>query len=42
METIAGVIGVIIIIIIGMLFGRIMEIVGLVTEVIAKFFRKLF
>lgn len=42
METIAGVIGVIIIIIIEMIFGRIMDIVGLVIEVIVKFFRKLF
>lgn len=42
MEIIVGGIGVIIIIIIGMFFGRIMEIIGLVIEVIVKFFWKLF
>lgn len=42
METIAGVIGVIIIIIIGMLFGRIDRIMCLIIEGIVKVFKKLF
>lgn len=42
MELISGVIGVLIMIIIGMLFRRIMQIAGLILEGIVKFFRKLF
>ena len=42
METVAGVIGVLIMIIIGMLFGRIMEIAGLIIEAIIKLIKKLF
>jgi len=42
METVVGVIGVLIMIIIGMLFGRIMELAGLIFEAIIKLIRKLF
>ncbi|WP_297426032.1 hypothetical protein [Clostridium sp.] len=42
MGIIVGVLGVIIIIVIGMLFGRIDRILGLVIEGIVKFFQKLF
>ena len=42
METIVGVIGVLIMIIIGMLLGRIMELAGLIFETIIKLIRKLF
>ena len=42
MEILQGVIGVLILIIIGMLFGRIMRIAGLIVEAIIKLFRKLF
>lgn len=42
MEIVQGVIGVLILIIMGMLFGRMMQIVGLIIEAIVKFFRKLF
>jgi len=41
METIAGV-GVLIMIFIGMLFGRIMQVVGLIIEILAKLFKKIF
>ncbi|WP_186005618.1 hypothetical protein [Clostridium sp. DL-VIII] len=42
MDVLRGVIVVLIFIIIGMLFGRIMVIAGLIIEAIVKFFRKLF
>jgi hypothetical protein len=42
MEIVAGAIGVIIIIIIGMLFGRIMGHIGLIFEGIVKLIKKLF
>lgn len=42
MDIVAGVIGVLIFIIIGMLFGRVMQIAGLIIEGIVKLFRKLF
>lgn len=42
MEILQGVIGVLVLIIIGMLFGRIMQIAGLIIEAIVKLFRKLF
>lgn len=42
MEILQGVIGVLILIIIGMLFGRIMNILGLIVEAIIKIFKKLF
>ncbi|WP_258049844.1 hypothetical protein [Clostridium weizhouense] len=42
MEFISGIIAVLIIIIIGMLFGRIMELAGLIFKAIIKLIRKLF
>jgi hypothetical protein len=42
MELIIGVIGVLIMIIIGMLFGRMMQLVGLIVEASVKLFKKLF
>ena len=42
METVAGVMGVLIMIIIGMLFGRIAELVGLILEASIKLIEKLF
>lgn len=42
MEILQGVIGVLILIIIGMLFGRIMQIAGLILEAIIILIRKLF
>lgn len=42
MEILQGVIGVLILIIIGMFFARIMQVIGLIVEVIIKSFRKLF
>ncbi|WP_297429955.1 hypothetical protein [Clostridium sp.] len=42
MGLILGAIGVLIMIIIGMLFGRMMQIAGLILEAIVKLFRKLF
>ena len=42
MEIVAGIIGVLIMIIIGMLFGRINVLIGLISEGIVKFIRKLF
>lgn len=42
MELITGVVGVLIMIIIGMLFGRMMQLVGLIVEASVKLFKKLF
>lgn len=42
MEVLSGVVWILIFIIIGMLFGRIMIIAGLIIEAIVKFFQKLF
>ncbi|AQR94797.1 hypothetical protein [Clostridium saccharoperbutylacetonicum] len=42
MDVMVGVLGAIIIIIIGMLFGRIDRIIGLFIEEIVKVFKKLF
>lgn len=42
MEVVSGVIGVLFMIIIGMLFGRVMQIAGLILEAMVKLFRKLF
>lgn len=42
MGLILGVIGVLIMIIIGMLFGRMMQLVGLIIEASVKLFKKLF
>lgn len=42
MGLILGVIGVLIMIIIGMLFGRMVQLVGLIIEASVKFFKKLF
>jgi hypothetical protein len=42
MGLILGVIGVLIMIIIGMLFGRMLQLVGLIIEASVKLFKKLF
>jgi len=42
MEAILGAVGVLIIIFIGMLFGRIMQLAGLILEILAKLFKKIF
>ncbi|AGF55950.1 MULTISPECIES: hypothetical protein [Clostridium] len=42
MGLVLGVIGVLIMIIIGMLFGRMMQLVGLIIEASVKLFKKLF
>lgn len=42
METIKGIVAVLIMIITSMLFGRIMGLVGLIFRAIIKFIRKLF
>lgn len=42
MEIVAGAIGVLMMIIIGMLFGRVMGHIGLIFEGIVKLIRKLF
>lgn len=42
MEIVAGIIGVLIMIIMGMLFGRINALIGLIFEGIVKIIRKLF
>lgn len=42
MEIVSGAIGILMLIIIGMLFGRVMGQIGLIFERIVKFIRKLF
>ena len=42
METVMGVVGVLIIIIIGMIFGRAVQFVGLILTAVIKFLKKLF
>ncbi len=42
MQTVAGVVFVLIMIIIGMIFGRLTQFISIITNGIAKFFKKLF
>lgn len=42
MEIVVGVVFVLIMIIIGMIFGRSVQFIGIITNGIAKFFKKLF